>query len=348
MKIWLPAQECTLLPASFIRNPHIPRMEEDVLYHLGLGTKSHNLPAMFGDVKFVIVGGTPKRMEKLAIYLMGEIKHKLAAGTQLSDISEIADRYSMYKVGPILCVNHGMGNPSISILLHELIKLMHYARCKDPVFIRMGTCGGLGIPGGSVVISDGVLNDKLNAEHEFKILGNVVPRPARLDLTLARELNSLASPRDGFQTVIGKTYCADDFYEGQGRLDGAFCDYKEIDKLNWLKLLNERGVINIEMESSMFAALTDFAGIKAAIICVAILNRLNGDQIKESKETLMEWQERPGKLIARFIRKRLDIRENGGQSPLSAVPVQPQSPITTVPIRPQNPTSTTTIKSQTE
>lgn len=26
-------------------------MEEDVLYHLDLGTKTHNLPAMFGDIK---------------------------------------------------------------------------------------------------------------------------------------------------------------------------------------------------------------------------------------------------------------------------------------------------------
>lgn len=26
-------------------------MDEDILYHLDLGTKTHNLPAMFGDVK---------------------------------------------------------------------------------------------------------------------------------------------------------------------------------------------------------------------------------------------------------------------------------------------------------
>ena len=26
-------------------------MDEDVLYHLNLGTKTHNLPEMFGDVK---------------------------------------------------------------------------------------------------------------------------------------------------------------------------------------------------------------------------------------------------------------------------------------------------------
>ncbi|XP_039948547.1 uridine phosphorylase 1-like [Bactrocera tryoni] len=298
------SSEC---PTGFIRNPHIARMDEDFLYHLGLGTKTHNLPEMFGDVKFVIVGGTPKRMENLAKYLLNEIKHKLPVGTQLSDLTGAADRYSMYKAGPIICVNHGMGNPSISILLHELIKLVHHAKCKNPVFIRLGTCGGLGVPGGTVVISDGVLNDKLNAEHEFKILGNVVPRPTKLDANLAQELKAVASPSDGFQTVIGKTYCADDFYEGQGRLDGAFCDYQEADKMRWLNMLQQRGVVNIEMESSMFAALTHNAGLKAGIICAAIVNRLNGDQITETKETLGEWQERPAKLLARYIRRQLGV-----------------------------------------
>lgn len=55
-----------------------------------------------------------------------------------------------------------------------------------------------------------------------KILGNVVPRPTKLDANLAQELKAVASPSDGFQTVIGKTYCADDFYEGEicgGSLD---------------------------------------------------------------------------------------------------------------------------------
>lgn len=34
-----------------IKNPHLEAMDEDVLYHLDLGTKTHDLPAMFGDVK---------------------------------------------------------------------------------------------------------------------------------------------------------------------------------------------------------------------------------------------------------------------------------------------------------
>lgn len=47
-----------------------------------------------------------------------------------------------------------MGVPSISILLHEMIKLMFHAKAKDPIFFRIGTCGGIGVEGGTVVISE--------------------------------------------------------------------------------------------------------------------------------------------------------------------------------------------------
>lgn len=48
-----------------------------------------------------------------------------------------------------------------------------------------------------------------------KILGNIVARPTKLDVNLAQELKSLANLSDDYQTVVGKTYCADDFYEGE-------------------------------------------------------------------------------------------------------------------------------------
>ena len=38
-----------------------------------------------------------------------------------------------------------MGVPSVTILLHEILKLLHYAEAVDPVIFRIGTCGGLGI-----------------------------------------------------------------------------------------------------------------------------------------------------------------------------------------------------------
>lgn len=37
-----------------------------------------------------------------------------------------------------------MGIPSIAIMLHELIKLLYHAHCKDVTVIRIGTSGGIG------------------------------------------------------------------------------------------------------------------------------------------------------------------------------------------------------------
>lgn len=68
---------------------------------------------------------------------------------------------------------------------------------------------------------------------------------------------------------------------GQGRLDGAFCEYKEEDKLEFLKRIQEENVVNMEMESLCFAALCNHAGIRGAVICVTLLNRLKGDQVSD-------------------------------------------------------------------
>lgn len=67
---------------------------------------------------------------------------------------------------------------------------------------------------------------------------------------------------------------------GQGRMDGAFCDFTEEEKMEYLEKLKFNGVRNIEMESLAFAALTHHAGIKAAVVCVTLLDRLKGDQVK--------------------------------------------------------------------
>lgn len=51
------------------------------------------------------MGGTPKRMENFANYIMKEIGHKLPVGTTLLDITKNSYRYSMYKVGPVLSIS---------------------------------------------------------------------------------------------------------------------------------------------------------------------------------------------------------------------------------------------------
>lgn len=53
---------------------------------------------------------------------------------------------------------HGIGIPSMTIALQEVLKLLAYAKAKNPIIIRIGTSGGLKIPPGSVVISSFGLN----------------------------------------------------------------------------------------------------------------------------------------------------------------------------------------------
>ena len=50
---------------------------------------------------------------------------------------------------------------------------------------------------------------------------------------------------------------------GQGRLDGAFCDFTNEDKMAFLKRVHDKGIVNIEMESLCFAAMAHRAGVRS-------------------------------------------------------------------------------------
>jgi hypothetical protein len=49
---------------------------------------------------------------------------------------------------------------------------------------------------------------------------------------------------------------------GQGRLDGALCSYTEKDKQAYLRAAHAAGIRNIEMESSVFAAMCSMCGLR--------------------------------------------------------------------------------------
>lgn len=291
-------------------NPNLANMEVDNLYHLALDTSNYDLREMFGDIRFICIGGTSSRMEDFARYIMKELDYKLPTGTALQDLTSAGHRFCMYKVGPVLSVSHGMGVPSLSIMLHEVIKLLSYAGAQDPVIIRIGTCGGVGVQPGTVVVSDGALNGLLKPEHNNIILGKVVARPATVDQSLAKDLLEMGKHHD-FPTVTGKTMCTDDFYEGQGRLDGAICEHTEEEKMEFLRRLNEAGVRNIEMEATALAAITKAAGVRSGNVCVALINRMEGDQVTFTKPELIEFALRPQKLVATYIKRELERKTNG-------------------------------------
>ncbi|XP_010176355.1 uridine phosphorylase 1 isoform X2 [Antrostomus carolinensis] len=158
---------------------------------------------------------------------------------------------------------------------------------------------------GSVVITRQSVDATFKPQFEQVILGKTVIRSTNLDEQLAKELMQCSKEIGQFNTVIGNTMCTLDFYEGQGRLDGAICLYNEEEKLQYLKEAYDSGVRNIEMESSVFAAMCNLSGVKAAVVCVTLLNRLEGDQISSSHDVLVEYQQRPQKLVGYFIKKSL-------------------------------------------
>ena len=48
----------------------------------------------------------------------------------------------------------------------------------------------------------------------------------------------------------------------------------------YLQEVASKGVTNMEMEALVFAALTHLAGIRSAVVCVTLLDRLKGDQVR--------------------------------------------------------------------
>ncbi|KAH8242611.1 hypothetical protein KR032_000525 [Drosophila birchii] len=289
-------------------NPNLKAMSSDYLYHLDINVANTNdttdIQQRFGDVKVICMGGTGSRMRALAVYLSEVLG--LPDSSDPQDLCARGHRYAMYKVGPVLCCSHGVGSSTFSVVLHELLKLVKYAGCQDPVFLRIGTCGGLGVPPGTVVVTKDAFNGLLRNEHEIAILGQRVVRPAKFSEEVIKDIMAYGvDAKDGFQTVSGNTMGTDCFYEGQGRTDGAICEYSDEDKMTFLKKCHSLGILNIEMEASMFASVTQKVGVKAGDVCVTIINRLNGDQVTITMDQKHEFEQRPFLIVGRYIKKLL-------------------------------------------
>jgi len=257
---------------------------------------SMDLKSLLGDVTVVALSGTPSRAHSIAKHAQEE----LFPSQELLPVGS-TERYSMFVCGSLLSSSHGMGKPSVSILLHELAKLFAFIGTK-PVFVRVGTCGGIGLEPGTVVISSGTLNGLLEPHHRFCILGKTVTRPSVLDTDLAHQFHEVAVEKS-IRAEIGLTMSTDDFYEEQGRLDGAICEHSLEDKMEFLKNLSGLGVKNIEMEAGYFAAFTHHLGIKAGVICVALINRLEGDTVRSKKKDLVEFEKFPIQVLLGYIKK---------------------------------------------
>ncbi|KAL3656344.1 hypothetical protein V7S43_018835 [Phytophthora oleae] len=294
-------------PQVHVRNSHILEMHSDVLFHIGLTCSQEERQQVadtFGDVKFFITGGSAERMTHFAQSVAKELGIATPYGYQLAPIGSTS-RYTLFKVGPVLVANHGIGMPSISILLHEVTKLLEYAGAHGATYIRMGTSGGIGVEPGTVVITSEGVNNKMESVDEVAVLGSTVLRPSICSPEVREEIITAAKVV-GLPYAVGKTLSCNDFYEGQGRLDGAICEYTLEDKMEFLQKLANAGVRNIEMEARLMAGFCHKLNIPVAVVCVTLLNRLNGDQVLSSHETLQDFERRPGAVLLHYIKSKIN------------------------------------------
>jgi len=275
----------------------------DNLYHFGLDTETNNLQTMFQDVEVVCMMGSSDRAGAFAAKLADIFPSDEGAGKSLAK----TDRCSLYKVGKVLSLSHGMGNPSCLIFLHEVAKLMFHAKAdlEKIKFVRMGTSGGIGVPSGTVCFANEACDAELQMGYEHVALGRKKRWPAKSDVTLNQEImDANKDAAHKFLLKSGVTMATDDYYEGQGRRDGALEPwYTEDEKMDFLKLAASKGVVNMEMEATCFLFFFNRLGARATIIAAALLDRLNGDQHNDGHEAIKEYSARPQLVVIEWLKK---------------------------------------------
>eukprot|EP00300_Choanocystis_sp_HF-7_P029123 c35522_g1_i1.p1 GENE.c35522_g1_i1~~c35522_g1_i1.p1 ORF type:complete len:302 (+),score=65.03 c35522_g1_i1:49-906(+) len=279
-------------------NPHLASMPVDYMMHLDLNS-SMPLKEMFGHIKFVIWSGANGRAKAFAERLAEEFNVKDAS---LEPIGS-TERYHLYKVGNVLSVSHGIGAPSISIILDEVTKVLHYAGATDFVYIRTGTCGGLGVPPGTLVLTTQTYTPLLEPQIETVVCGAPQVRIPEFNSTLRAALLAVSGD---LSVVEGATVSCNDFYCAQGRMDGIFCDFQPEDRISFLRKCYDMGVRNLEMEGMMLGTFCGLVKIPCAMVCVTLIDRLQGDQVLQSLTAaqLREISRRPYDLVIAFVKSK--------------------------------------------
>lgn len=270
----------------------------DVYYHFGVASDDPILKK-FRDVKAVVLCGSGGRIEEFAAIWSKKRKRKIYA---LPKEERFVTRYC----DGVLFASHGMGMPSASICVQELMRMVYFLKDgnleeMDKVFwTRVGTSGGVGLEGGTVVVTtEGLMADM----KPYRVL--VGEREHYFDGKFPKDVAQAiidANKDSGLPIEMGKTIAGNEFFIEQMRLDGAIRLAEESWKFGWLDWIHENGVRNIEMEGAMLAGFLNHWGFsKFAMICCTLLNRMNGDQVTATKEQLHSYSERSGTVLFNYL-----------------------------------------------
>lgn len=227
----------------------------------------HNA-ANIGDIaERVLLPGDPLRAKYIAETFFDNPKC-------YTDIRNVYGFTGTYKGVPVTVQATGMGIPSFSIYVQELLDVY-----KVKKLIRVGTCGGmsLDVKVRDVLIASGASTDSSIVRQVFGDSIHFTPI-ANYDLLERAVANAR---KFGINVKVGNIFCTDRFYNDYGDPNGVFGDGK--------RSLNERmvqyGILAVEMETTALYVLAAGAGAKALGIFTV------SDHIVTHEETTPEERE---------------------------------------------------------
>ncbi|MFV0523707.1 MAG: nucleoside phosphorylase [Acidimicrobiales bacterium] len=226
-------------------------------YHLGFG------PDDLGDEPptVALVSGDPERTDQIA-------ERHLDGAVPLSRRRGLHSWRGRHEGRPLLAATSGMGAPSLSIVVNELVQL------GVTTIIRVGTSGGIQphVEGGDLVITSGALT-RQGAARDIAPSGYPAVADPFLVVALAEAARDL-----GLRHHVGITASVDTFYEGQGRVGGA--NPHLLPHLAGLvDVYRHLNVLNFEMEAGTLLTMAGAYGFRAACVCAVIASRAASEEV---------------------------------------------------------------------
>jgi uridine phosphorylase len=233
-------------------------MRNKHLYHIDFGWEDLGSPSP----TIALLSGDPQRANFIA-------------QTYLHDVRILSENRGLHSYlgylpngKPVLSATSGMGAPSLSIVVNELVQV------GIQKIIRIGTCGSIQphIPVGSIVISSaalcrqGAANDIAPVEY-----------PAAADPFLTVALVNAAQELK-IEHYLGITASVDTFYEGQERTNSA--NSHLIRKLEGItEEYRQLNILNYEMEAGTLFKMAGVYGFAAAAVCGVVAQRTVSENV---------------------------------------------------------------------
>lgn len=221
---------------------------------------SIHIAAEVGEIaERVLLPGDPVRAKIIAENFLDDVH-------QYTAIRNTWGFTGKYKGERVSVQATGMGIPSISIYLHELIEV--YGSKK---WIRVGTCGGMteNVRLRDVVIAQGSSTDSSIVNQAF---GGVLNFSLLADFELLSRAVNVAKKLN-LPVKVGNVICVDLFYNDYNDPNGTFGDGKN----TFNDKLRKYGILAVEMESAALYLHAAAAGVQALAIFTVSDNLVSGE-----------------------------------------------------------------------